>query len=159
MKIAFFFLAFLVSVTASAQIKKISFQASGLTCSMCSNSIYRALKTLDFVEKVDVDLKTYTYDLTFNDKGGIDFDKIKRKVEGAGFSIIQFIATVDFTDVPVTSGSPVVIASHKIVFMAPTGALQGLKAIRILDKGFVSAKEWKKNNLPPADQGIYHAAI
>ena len=98
-----------IAITTQAQIEKVSFQASGLTCSMCSNSIFKALKTLDFVESVDVDLSSYTFELMFKDKSSVEFDKIKAKVEGAGFSIISFIATVDFKNVSIPSTDPIAI--------------------------------------------------
>ena len=65
MKSIFLFIAIAFSVATNAQITKVSLQASGLTCSMCSNSINKALKTLDFVERVDADIKTYTFEILF----------------------------------------------------------------------------------------------
>ncbi|RYY10302.1 MAG: copper chaperone, partial [Chitinophagaceae bacterium] len=54
-----------VSVIANAQVTGVSLKASGLTCSMCSNAINKALKKLDFVEKVDSDIKTYSFEISF----------------------------------------------------------------------------------------------
>ena len=77
----------LFSGLANAQVKTVTIQASGLTCSMCSNSIFKALKTLDFVEKVDPNIKTSSFDISFKPGADIDFDKLKAKVEGAGFFV------------------------------------------------------------------------
>src|SRR5690349_8408686 len=147
MKIIYLVVAMVVTITTQAQIEKVSFQASGLTCSMCSNSIFKALKTLDFVETVDVDLKTYTFDLTFNGKSEVDFDKIRRKVEGAGFSIIDFVATVNFKNVTLHAVDPVVIGNNKVVFVNLKQEVEGVKRIRILNKGFVSSKEFRRNDV------------
>ena len=69
------------SLHATAQIKKVSLQASGLTCSMCSNSIFKALKTLDFVDNVEANIKTSTFAITFKQGAKVDMDKLKKKVE------------------------------------------------------------------------------
>ena len=44
--------ALLFFIKTEAQVTKVSLQASGLTCSMCSNAINKALKSLDIVENV-----------------------------------------------------------------------------------------------------------
>src|SRR6476620_5691832 len=81
MKKIFLLLAIVVSMIAKAQITKVYLQASGLTCSMCSNAINKSLKTLDFVEKVDADVKSYTFEIYFKQNAQIDFDNIKTQVE------------------------------------------------------------------------------
>src|ERR1700712_4570426 len=83
----------LFSVVANAQVKGVNIQASGLTCSMCSNAIFKALKTLDFVEKVDANIKTSSFDISFKPGAEIDFDKLKKKVEDAGFFVANFTVT------------------------------------------------------------------
>ena len=92
MKKIFLFIAIAFSLATNAQVTKVSLQASGLTCSMCSNSINKALKTLDFVLKVDADIKTYTFEILFKPNSNVDFDMIKKKVENAGFTVSGFVA-------------------------------------------------------------------
>src|SRR5438874_4569695 len=96
-----FFVCLVIAGTSFSQVTKVSLQASGLTCSMCSNAINKALKTLDFVDKVDADIKTYTFEISFKANSNVDFDKIKMKVEKAGFSVSGFVATVRFNNVQV----------------------------------------------------------
>src|SRR4051794_41027824 len=112
MKIIFFLLALTTSMTTRAQVTKVSLQASGLTCSMCSNAINKALKTLDFVDKVEADIKTYTFDISFRPASSVDFDKIRQKVEGAGFSVSGFVATIQFDSVRLKANEPVTIGNH-----------------------------------------------
>lgn len=81
-------------MATKARVTKVYLQASGLTCSMCSNSINKALKTLDFIDKVDADIKNYTFEISFKANSIVDFDKIKKKVEDAGFSVPDFVATL-----------------------------------------------------------------
>src|SRR5436305_1733911 len=99
MKTIFLVIALALSMATGAQVTKVSLQASGLTCSMCSNSINKALRTLDFIDKIDTDMKTYTFEISFKPNSHVDFDKIKNKVEKAGFSVSSFIATIYFDNV------------------------------------------------------------
>jgi copper chaperone CopZ len=163
MKKIFLLAAIVCSAAAKAQVIKVSLQASGLTCSMCSNAINKALKSVDFVDKIEANIQTSNFDITFKPGSKIDFDKLKSKVEGAGFFVSGFIATVHFDNVQLKPGEPVTIGDNTFRLVnAKDLVLNGDKALRIIDKGFVSSKEYKKNALAIADtKGIkvYHATI
>ena len=81
MKTLLLFLAITISIAAGAQVTKVSLQASGLTCSMCSNSINKSLKTLAFVDNVDPNVQTSTFEITFKQGSNVDFNALKKKVE------------------------------------------------------------------------------
>lgn len=137
----------LFSFGANAQIKGVTIQASGLTCSMCSNSIFKALKTLDFVEKVDANIKTSSFEVSFKPNAVVDFDKLKAKVEGAGFFVANFTINYHFDALAISNDQHVNVGNSVFHFLNVKDAvLSGDKKIRLLDKGFVSAKEFKKNN-------------
>ena len=160
MKKIFLFIAIAFSVVTNAQVTKVSLQASGLTCSMCSNSINKALKTLDFVDKVDPDIKTYTFEITFKENSRVDFDLIKRKVEGAGFTVSGFVATILFDNVRVIDGQPITIEDRTFYFVNTNDqSLNGVKQVKVLDKGFVSPKEYKSKPFPASTPGTYHATL
>jgi copper chaperone CopZ len=160
MKKMILLIAIAFSASANAQVTKVSLQASGLTCSMCSNSIYKALKTLDFVDKVDADIKTYTFEISFKENSSVDFDMIKKKVEGAGFFVSGFVATIHFNNVKVSNGQPITIADKTFYFVNTNDhVLNGLKQVKVLDKGFVSAKEYKRNAFPELATRTYHATL
>ena len=134
------------SLGSNAQVSGVNLQASGLTCSMCSNAINKALKSLDYVEKVQANIKTSSFDISFKPGAKPDFDQLKKKVEDAGFSVAKFSAIVHFDHVAVTNHNHVVIGDMAYHFLNVNNqTLNGDKAIRLLDKGFVSAKEYKKN--------------
>jgi copper chaperone CopZ len=140
-------LLFALSIKANAQINSVSLQASGLTCSMCSRSIFKALKTLDFVDKVDANIKNSTFDITFKPGSKVNFDMLKKKVEDAGFFVANFKASVHFDKVTIANDNHVVIDGTVFHFLhVKDQVLEGDKTIRLLDKGFVSSKEYKKNN-------------
>src|SRR5688572_15889992 len=117
MKTIFLFIAIAFSVATNAQVTKVSLKASGLTCSMCSNSINKALKTLDFVLKVEADIKTYTFEILFKPNSTVDFDMIKKKVENAGFTVSGFVATILFSNVEIINSQPVTIEDKTFVFV------------------------------------------
>ena len=50
---------------------------------MCSNAIYKSLKTLDFVGDVATDLSKNVFSITLKDGAQPDFDAIKFKVKAA----------------------------------------------------------------------------
>lgn len=162
MKKIILLLAIVVSVitNAFAQVSKVSLQASGLTCSMCSNAINKALKTLDFVEVVNADLKTYTFEILFKPKAPVDFDLIRKKVEDAGFTVTGFVATIHFNNVQISKGQPITIQDHSLLFINVNGQLlNGPRQVRILDKGFVSARECKRNAFPALSPHVYYATL
>lgn len=74
-----------------AEIKKVSLVASGLTCSMCSKAIFKALSKLDFVEEVKVDIEKSMYIMTFKAGKKVDLDQIKLAVTDAGFGVQSLV--------------------------------------------------------------------
>ena len=159
MKTIYLLLVLTLSLGATAQIERVSLQASGLTCSMCSNSINKALKTLDFVDKVDADVRNYTFEIYFKENSVVDFNRIRKKVEDAGFSVSGFTATIHFNNTPVRETQPVVIGNNSIILVnVREQFLNGIKKIKVLDKGFVSPKEAKRNSFV-LSEGVYHATI
>ena len=160
MKFISLILSILIVMSIDAQVTKVSLQASGLTCSMCSNSINKALKTLDYILEVDANIKTYTFDIVFKPGADVDFDMIKTKVENAGFTVSSFIVTINFHNVSVTNNQSIEIAGKTFLFSKlDEQGLKGTRQVKILDKGFVSSKEYKINSFPILPQGTYHAAI
>lgn len=160
MKTLFLFLAITISYVAKAQILKVNLAASGLTCSMCSNSINKALKSLDFVENIEADIKSYTFIISFKEDSKVDFDKIKNKVEGAGFSVSKFIAYVCFDNLELKEKQILTIDNQIFHFInTKEQILNGIKAIKILNSGFLAPKEFKKLKKGPLLPLSYYASI
>lgn len=93
MKRILFGLLMVMGVAAQAQFSKVSLQASGLTCSMCSKAVKNALEKVPFVEKVMVDIKNQQYNLSFKEGAVLDFDALSKAVEDAGFSVASMKVT------------------------------------------------------------------
>ncbi len=125
----------LLSFTSmNAQILKAKIRATGLTCSMCSNAIYKQLKSLPEVVNVETDLNTNTFTVTLAANNSATPNTFREKVEKAGFFIGSLVLTVDAATI---SKKPYIIVKNT---ENKTKALQ----IQVLDKGFVTDKEFKK---------------
>ena len=77
--------------TQVAEIKKVTLVAAGLTCSMCSKAIFKALTKLDFVDEVKVDIEQSKFVLTFKSGKTVVIDQIKSAVADAGFSVQSLV--------------------------------------------------------------------
>ena len=138
-------LLFLAFSAAVAQFTKAELRADGLTCSLCSNATYKQLKTLDFVDSIGMDLEHATFLLYFKKDQNIDFDKIRNKVEFAGFSVGIIKATYNFNNFPVDTAHCFNLNGAVFCFInANTQTLNGETEIQIVDAGFISNKEYKK---------------
>ena len=145
MKKLFLFICLFVGVTASAQFKSATLQASGLTCAMCSNAINKSLKTLSFVTGVEADIKTSSFVINFKEGADINFDQLRKKVEDAGFSVAKLQIVADFKNVTVQNDQPLTVDGKVLHFLnVKSQQLNGEKTITIVDKNFLSAKEYKK---------------
>jgi copper chaperone CopZ len=146
-KIKIFILAslFVIPFLVSAQLQKAEFQASGLTCSMCSNAINKALKTVPFIESVNTDLNKNVFEITFKKNTPVDIDVIKKKVEGAGFSIAKFWIIINLNDQKINNDEHTNVAGINFHFMnVKPQTLNGVQRLQLIDKNYVSAKEFKR---------------
>ena len=130
-----FTLILLISATVSnAQISKIELRATGLTCSMCSNAIFKQLESISEVDSVETDLNTNTF-IVFLKKGNtINPKTFKEKVEKAGFFIGVFIVTA----------LPEILDQSIYILIDGKPKKQAEIKFQILDKGYVTEKEFKK---------------
>lgn len=127
-------LVLITSMKSFAQISKAEIIATGLTCSMCSNAINKQLKTLPEVVTVETDLNTNTFTVTLKDGNDLSPKVFKEKVEKAGF----FIGSLVVTSKPETiTKSTYILVNDKL---SNASEIQ----FKILDKGFVTEKEFKK---------------
>jgi copper chaperone CopZ len=144
-KIIFLLMVLSFCLMAEAQITKASLTASGLTCSMCSKAVKEALEEVSFVEKVQVDIKNQRYNLSFKSDASVDLDALGKAVEDAGFSVASLSVTTNVPDVKVEKDKHIKIGGHYFHFLNAAGQqLNGTATLKVVDKQFVSAKEFKK---------------
>ena len=139
--------AIIFTVSATSQFTKASLQASGLTCSMCSKAVKVALEKVSFVQEVKVDIKSQEYSIVFKENADVDFDMLKKAVEDAGFSVASLKVTGNFSELSVQKDKHVKIDSKIFHFLnGKDEVLNGERTITIVDKNFLSAKEYKKQS-------------
>jgi copper chaperone CopZ len=145
MKKFFLIIAILFSLGANAQFKSATLQAAGLTCSMCSKSISKALQQLSFVEKVTADIQSSQFEILFRDSANVDADALRQAVESAGFSVSQLRLTGNFTQAKVDKDAHLLISGQYYHFVAMNvAAISGQQSVLIVDKNFLSPKAYKK---------------
>jgi copper chaperone CopZ len=138
-------LLMLLGVGAKAQITKVSLQASGLTCSMCSKAVKNALEKVSFVENVQVDIKNQQYNLSFKESGKVDLDALNKAVQDAGFSVASLKATASLSPTKLQKDEHVTIGDQSFHFLnAGNQTTDGSITFSVVDKGYVTAKEFKK---------------
>lgn len=134
-----------VAVGLQGQFRKASLQASGLTCSMCSKAVKVALEKVTFVQEVKVNIKSQEYAITFKDNNDADFDALKKAVEDAGFSVASLRVTGNFSDVNVEKDKHIQLDGKNFHFVSPgSKVLNGEQTFTIVDKDFLSAKDYRK---------------
>lgn len=135
----------LSSVFVNAQFQTASLTAAGLTCAMCTKAIYNSLEKLPAVEKVEADIKSSQFLITFKKNASIDPDQLKDAVENAGFSISRLKMTGEFNRVPISNDTHVEIDGKTFHFInSPARVLDGKQTITLVDKSYVTAKEFRK---------------
>jgi copper chaperone CopZ len=140
-------LILMFSVNSNAQIVKAEIRATGLTCSMCSNAINKQLKALPEVSNVETDLNTNTFTVTLKEGNEISPKIFKDKVEKAGFFIGSLIITAKSETI---SKSPYILINEKKI---DTTEVQ----FQVVDKGYVTEKEFKKLSKSYKDIATYIA--
>lgn len=136
----------LLSTTAvKAQITRAELTATGLTCSMCSKATYKQLTSIPEVKEVVPDLNTTAFMIYFKDGSAINVGELKKKVEDAGFSVGELVVVFNFNNQQAVNNSSFTKNNITYTFMdTKPSVLSGEVKVKILDKGFVVDKEYKK---------------
>lgn len=137
----------ILAVSSMAQFTKASLKAAGLTCSMCSKAVKKALEEVTFIQEVKVDIKSQEYNLAFKENADVEFDALKKAVEDAGFSVASLKVTGIFPEVQVKKDSHVKVNGKNFHFLNGNGqALRGEQTVTLADKDFLSDKDYKKHS-------------
>ncbi|MEW5677115.1 heavy-metal-associated domain-containing protein [Flavobacterium enshiense] len=144
-KTIFIALIMLTGFISNAQIKSASIQASGLTCSMCSNSIYKSLKKVSFIENVESDVEKSIFTIKFKENETVDLDAVHKAVEKTGFSISGFQFVMNVANLEAKDGVNFELEGKKFHFVdVKENKLNGDVMFRLINKNFVAPKEYKR---------------
>ena len=135
----------LLSSATFANFVSAKIKVTGITCSMCSNSVHKALSSLSFIDKIDVDLENAVFMVSFKPNEKVSMDAIKDKIEGAGFSVGQLIADFKFSNLEVSKDLHYDFNNDTYHFVnVKDQKLNDVVSIRFVDKGLTSTREHKK---------------
>jgi copper chaperone CopZ len=141
----FLFAFILTTYLSQAQVTGASLQASGLTCAMCAKSVYKNLESLPFMDSINTDLETSTFQLRFKEGMEMDADQIRKKVEEAGFSVASLKLNVSFTDQQVKNDQHITVNGKVYHFLnIKDQVLNGDISLLLIDKSLLSSKDYKK---------------
>ena len=143
--IALTLILLLTGVNSYSQITKAEIIATGLTCSMCSNAINKQLKAFAEVDSISTDLNTNTFTVYFKKDNSLEPKVLKKAVEKAGFFVGSLVLTAKFHVDKIEDNTTLKIDDATYTFIdikKPVAHAEG--KYRVLDKGFVTQKEYKK---------------
>jgi copper chaperone CopZ len=152
-------------VQVSAQFTTATLEASGVTCSLCSKAIQKALEKVTFVQQVTVDVKMQVYNVTFRKNSAVHFDEIQKAVEDAGFSVASLKVTGNFNNLQLTKDENIQIGDQTFNFLNGNGqVLDGEKTFTLVDKNFLTPKAFKKYSASirpgaASNTRVYHVII
>lgn len=127
-----------------AQFEKAELQVNGLTCSMCSLATQKQLQTIEFIDSISTDLNKIAYFLYFKQTIEVSSDLIKRKVEDAGFSVGSLILTTSFKNLTIGKNYHFDYKNTTYFLMGNfPKIINGEIRLKVVDKGFVTDKEFK----------------
>jgi len=132
------------SLPVFAQMKSATLTAGGLTCSMCSKAIYKALLKVPFIKEVQPDVEASKYVVIFKEHTPVVIDDVKKAVENAGFSVTAMQVTAYFDNVEIYNDAHLNIGGSTLHFLhVDKQRLQGDKTFTIVDKNFISVARHK----------------
>ena len=130
---------------AAAQPQSATLVASGLTCSMCSKAIYKALEKVPYISSIDVDIEKSSYEIRFKPGMDIEPDEMKKAVEDAGFFVASLQLAVKMDGVDVKNDAHVTIAGATYHFVkVPEKTVSGEARLTVIDKNYLPAKARRK---------------
>ena len=147
MKKFLFVIAMMTGIVTSsfAQVKSALLTASGLTCSMCSKSIFKSLEKVPFVASIDVDLNTSVFTIKFKEGANVDPDVLKDAVTGAGFAVATLQLIADFPDTQLAKDTHLKLGGATYHIINAEGQhVSGEKTVTVVDKNFVTTSAYKK---------------
>ena len=135
----------ITGVQSYAQISKAEIIATGLTCSMCSNAINKQLKSMTEVDSISTDLNTNTFTVYFKENTILQPKVLKAAVEKAGFFVGSMVLTMKLDTQKTENNTTFKIEDGSFIFIEPNVQVSDKETqYKVLDKGFVTQKEYKK---------------
>jgi copper chaperone CopZ len=146
----FFIIAILNSVRlfGQGQLISASLTANGLTCSMCSKAVYKALLKVPSIKNVQVDVQKSSFQIVFDDKVRADLGRVKKAVEDAGFSVASLRLNAFFDHVAIANDVQLLLQGARLEFSdVKQQMLNGETTLRVIDKNYLPESAYAKYKL------------
>ena len=144
-KILLVIIGLLIALSSFAQIKSATLSASGLTCSMCSKAIYKALSKIPAVRSVDADIEGSKYHIIFKEGAAIVLDDLKKAVENAGFSVAALQVTAHFPPTAIANDTHIEYGGSTYHFLNVSAeTISGDKTFTVVDKRFLPDADYRR---------------
>jgi copper chaperone CopZ len=152
------FLCLLIFESSVGQVLSASIGISGLHCSACSFATEKALRELNFIKEVNMDLNAHVAEITFKEGLVPDFDAMARKVRDAGFSVGSLRVRYNFSSFNLSDNACLEDANYIIQFIGIKGSrvMNGPQDFLLVGSNFMSGPEFKKfrlQDIPPCRPG------
>jgi len=134
--------AMVISGNTIAQIKRVDISATGLTCSMCSNAIYKQLESMPQVAEITTDLNTNTFTVLIKEGAVVQPVELRNAVEKAGFFVGSMQLTMNVDAEKMDANSTLTTPAGSFVFIDEV-KFDREAQYRVLDKGFITQKEYR----------------
>jgi copper chaperone CopZ len=134
------------NLNGMAQFKSAIVGVDGLTCSACAFATEKSLLKLDVIDSVFMQLEENTATVFFKQGKKIDMIAVAKKITDAGFSVRNFIASVDIGQLMVKPDYCWTYENDTYHFIKLDGdkELKGVVQLMFIGDKFMSPKAFKK---------------
>jgi copper chaperone CopZ len=141
----------LFNLNSIAAFKSAMVGVNGLTCSACTRSVEMAIRKLDFVKDVQMNLENTEGKIIFRDSLDIDIEKVAQAVVNAGFSVRYLTAVYDFNNVTVKKDFCFNDGKNQFAFInTDHRVLNGEITLKFIGKQFLPKSDFNKMKPLPA---------
>lgn len=132
----------LTTLKAINTVDYIEIGVNGLTCSSCSRTVEIAIRKLDFVENVEMDL-AHTMGKIYLKKGAsVNMNAIAKAVIDAGFYLGYMKINIDFSMIKLSSNCFEYANIKYQLIDTDYKQLSTKRTLLFIGKRFMSAKQW-----------------
>lgn len=123
-------------ISAQAQWRNAHISINGLTCSQCSRAVYNALKKVQGVQDVKMDLNSTTADITYRENVAPDPESLAQAVRKAGYAVGYIDLKYEYQESDQDRFEGFLCEKQLCVKMAEMPKSEGNYTIRLLGHSF-----------------------
>jgi copper chaperone CopZ len=113
---------------------------------MCSNAIQKSLQTLPFIESIEPDLKSSSFQIQFKNPEQISIQSIKNRVEDAGFSVAALTLTIALEGSTIKTTTPFLVGKQYLCLTDTEREITSPTLyLRVMHASFLTEKKWKQH--------------